>query len=120
MHVKFTIPQMMLICLALTLIIEVLFAFIIGMRKGKDYINVILVNVLTNPLVVSLSIAIQFFAYRYYYVGLFGLEILAVLVEGYIYKKYLHYNHLNPYIVSLMLNIASYGLGQLLNYLIYL
>ena len=46
------IPFIMFKCLFLTILIETIFSFFIGLRKKKDIINVILVNVITNPIVV--------------------------------------------------------------------
>ncbi len=113
------LPKVMLISLVSTIIIEVTVAFILHYRK-KDLVNVILVNILTNPLLNSLVVAIN-----YYYglkarnISLYILEVLVVLVEGFIYWKYLDRKKINGFILSLILNIASYGLGLLINKIIY-
>ena len=39
------------------------------------------------------------------------MEIMVVIVEGFIYKKYLKYDKLNPFFVSLILNASSYFIG---------
>lgn len=113
------LPKVMLISLSCTLVIEVIVAFILKYR-GKDIINVILVNILTNPILNSSIVAIN-----YYYglktrnISLIIMEILVVIVEGFIYQKYLTRKKINGYLLSLILNIASYVIGSLLNKIIY-
>ena len=53
------LPKIMIICLLCTIIIECLVSFILRVKSKKDYLNIILVNILTNPLVVSISVLIQ-------------------------------------------------------------
>ncbi len=113
------LPKVMFISLTCTVVIEVGLAFILRYR-GKDLLNVLLVNILTNPLLNSLVVAIN-----YYYglkarnISLYILEVLVVLVEGFIYWKYLDRKKINGFLLSLILNIASYGLGLLINKIIY-
>ena len=113
------LPKVMLISLTCTLIIELGIAFIIKYR-GKDLINVFLVNVLTNPLLNSIVVAIN-----YYYglkarnISLIILEIVVVIVEGLIYQKNLERREINGYLLSLILNVSSYVIGLLINELIY-
>lgn len=113
------LPKVMLISFTCTIIIEVGLAFILCYRK-KDLINVFLVNLLTNPLLNSLIVAIN-----YYYglkarnISLYILEVLVVLIEGFVYWKYLDRRKINGFLLSLILNIASYGLGLLINKIIY-
>lgn len=113
------LPKIMLISLVCTIIIETSIAFILKYRR-KDLLNVVLVNILTNPLLNSSVIAIN-----YYYglktrnICLYIFEIIVVLIEGYIYQKYLDNKKINGYILSLILNIASYVIGLLINKIIY-
>ncbi len=113
------LPKVMLISLTCTLVIELLFAIILR-YKGKDLINVILVNILTNPLLNSSIVAIN-----YYYglkarnISLYIFEILVVIVEGFIYHKTLQNRKINGFLLSIILNIASYVIGQLINKIIY-
>ena len=46
-------PLIMARCLILTIVMELTFAIILGIRNKKDILNVILVQVLTNPIVVT-------------------------------------------------------------------
>ena len=113
------LPKVMVISLACTIVIEVSIAFILGYRR-KDLINVLLVNVLTNPLLNSSIVAINvYWGLKARNICLYIFEILVVIVEGFIYQKYLDRRKINGYILSLILNIASYGLGLLINEIIY-
>lgn len=79
-----------------------------------------LVNVLTNPLLVSTSYLV-FIKYGAMPKKIYEIimEILIFLVEGIIYKKYLKYNKINGFWVSLILNLSSYFFGGVLIDLIY-
>lgn len=112
------IPYYMARAAILTVIIEICASLIIGIKNKKDLLNVILVNVMTNPLVNAITIFFNF------YFGILGrnicltiLEILVVISEGFVYKKYLKFNKINPYVVSLILNTFSYFLGEVINLL---
>ena len=109
------LPYYMVKCLLLTILIEVLVAFILGYRK-KDLLNVILVNIITNPIVVTIPV---YFNVKY---GLFErnvslaiLEVTTLFTEGFIYKKSLNNKKINPFVLSLLLNLASYFLGVIIN-----
>lgn len=73
-------------CLFLTEVLELLFAFIFGVRR-KDLGLVALANALTNPWVVFIFSFFSTETYGYYIV-LPILEIAAVTVEAFVYKKY--------------------------------
>lgn len=109
------LPFYMLRALILTVLIECVIAFILGYRK-KDLINVMLVNIMTNPLVFIVPV---YFNIKYGIIQrnvvLFILEILALLLEGYVYKKYLSNRKMNPFVLSLLLNISSYLFGVIIN-----
>lgn len=109
------LPKYMVICLVETILLELLLGFILGVRSKKDIINIILVNVLTNPIVVVVPI---FFLFYWSNVArifcLVILEILTIIVEGFTYKKVMNYKRLNPFILALFLNIFSYFVGQLI------
>lgn len=110
----------MLVSLCSTIVIEGIGAFIIGIRKKKDYVNVLLVNLLTNPIVVSVSLTINILCgLLYRNIAMIFLELGAFLVEGFIYNKYLEYKKLNGFIVSLILNAVSYSLGILINFIVW-
>ena len=101
--------------LLFTVIIEILISLFFGYRK-KDLLNVLLVNFLTNPLLNSTVVAINFFGgLKYRNISLIILEILVVVIEGNIYQKYLINRKINGYLLSLILNLSSFGIGLLIN-----
>ena len=113
------LPIVMVRSLLITIIVELIIAFILKYRK-KDLLNVLLVNVLTNPLLNSLAIYINFYyglTARKVFVGIF--EILVVIIEGAIYQKYLEKRKINGYLLSLILNASSYIIGLIINKIIY-
>lgn len=113
------LPLIMLICLSSTIVIELIMSLLLGIRNKKDILNVILVNIMTNPLVVSILMYITYNRLFNTTISIIILEILVVLTEGFAYKKVLTFNKINPYILSLILNISSYFIGKLLNNIIY-
>lgn len=110
------LPKLMIRCLICTIIIELVFAIILGIKNKKDLINIILVNVLTNPIVVSLPIYILFKYNKEYSNIIFViLETMTFVVEGFIYKKNLKFKKINPFLISLILNLFSYFIGEIIN-----
>lgn len=110
------LPIIMIRCLLCTIIIEIIVAIILNIKDRKDLINVILVNVLTNPLVVSLPIFILYKYNKIYSNVLFIiLELLTLVIEGVIYKNYFNFKKINPFLISLILNGSSYFVGEIIN-----
>lgn len=113
------LPLIMLRALVLTVVIEVSVAWLAKVRNRRDLIVVALVNVLTNPLVVSIGAAIALFiGYSYFLPIMIILEITALLVEASIYKKTL-ISQVNPFLLSLMCNGTSYIIGEFLNHYVF-
>ena len=109
----------MFICLLLTIIIELLVAYILKVNNKMDLLNILLVNILTNPIVVSTTNLISInYGSTIGYIYLYTLELIVVFIEGFIYKKYLNYKKINPYILSLILNVSSYLGGLIINTII--
>ena len=107
-----------LLCLVLTEILELGTAFLLGVRDKYDFAIIALANVLTNP---ALNVILSFFASLTpvpIWLPLAVLEILVVLVEGAVYKKYLDFRKVPPYLLSLILNVVSCFIGSPLVYLI--
>lgn len=102
--------------LFLTLLIEILLGILLKIR-GKNIVVVVLVNLLTNPLVVYLC---WIFDWRFP-VQLFP-EVAVILIEGgiyYLFHKYGDgYNISKPFLKALALNGASYGIGLIINFII--
>ena len=105
--------------LLLTVFLEIIFSVIFGLRK-KDLLNVLLVNILTNPLINCIHPLVLFeYGKKAQIICLIILEILVLFFEGLIYKKTLKYNKLNGLLLSLILNFISFTLGAVLNYFIF-
>lgn len=109
----------MTISLIATIVIESLVALLLGVKNKKDYINIVLVNIMTNPVVnITPSIFLLLYGMIGHNIALIILEISVVIIEGLVYKKYLSYNKINPYLLSLILNISSYVIFYIISILI--
>lgn len=105
--------------LCLTILIEWGLSCIF-LRTKSDRQIVVLAQCLTNP-VLNVLIIIN------YHLNLFNpiatlavLETLVILIEAIIYKKsFNEQTKLSPFILSTLLNLVSFSIGQLLNYLIW-
>jgi hypothetical protein len=116
----YNLPLIMARCLILTVLCETIFAIIIGVRKKRDIVNIILVNIMTNPPLVSITFACNiFYGIQARNILLTILEIAVVFIEGFVYYKYLDFKKINPFILALLLNAVSYGMGELYNYIFY-
>jgi hypothetical protein len=114
------IIKALIISFTVTLITELIVSLIIGIRDKKDILNIILVNILTNPLLVSLGFYINLkYGLKWRNILIYPMEIIVVLVEGFIYYKYLKYRKINPFLLSLLLNICSYVMGLIINSIVY-
>lgn len=110
------IPLVMVRCLLLTVAAEGLLSLAFRVRTGKEQAIILLANVLTNPLVVSLSYAAAFFlGTGAYYPAMAVLEVAAVTVEALLYRKMLPAQR-HPFWLSLGLNAGSFLAGLAWNY----
>ena len=108
----------MLTALALTVAIEAAAAFLCGVRTGRGQLVVLLANVITNPLLNAALLLVSFFlSPSLYYWFLAPLEVAVVLAEGRIYQTTLR-PKLNPYLLSFLLNAASFLLGTAIKHFI--
>lgn len=107
----------MFMCLIITITIEILLAYALKVRDKLDFLNVLLVNILTNPILVITTYMIGIASTKMNQdIFTYVFEVLVVLAEGYIYKKVLKYKKINCFILSLILNIGSYLIGLLINF----
>lgn len=106
----------LVVSLLLTLVFESAFFFMVGKRNKRDYLLLVLVNVLTNPLVVLSSWLIELYTHLYLPVVMVLLEVIAVGVEGAYYKKY-GQSFKRPFVFSLAANAFSFLLGLLVQQL---
>ena len=105
-----------LISLGLTLLLELLVARLCHLR-GRDYLLVVLVNLLTNPAVVYLNMVCAAHLANGRDLWQIPLEIAAILIEGWCYARYAR-SIRRPWMFALVANVFSYGFGLLLNTLL--
>lgn len=101
--------------LCLTIAVECLLSFALGVRKAKDYLLIVLVNIITNPLVGILLDLFYFYVSPPPWFFIAFLEIAAVFAEWLLYRGRLQYKKISPLLLSLMLNAGSYLAGLLLS-----
>ena len=107
----------MALCLALTILIECALALLLGVRSRHGLMIVLMVNVMTNPLVVSLNCFLtQKYGMAGYYGSLVVLEAAAFLAEAMIYRRDPPCSR-NPFLLSALLNGCSFLAGVALNFL---
>ena len=110
-----TIVASLALSLALTLALETGFFFSTGKRDRKDAVLVVMVNIITNPVVVLTYWLAFLYTNWNVFAVLIVLEIFAVLTEGYYYRKYGR-GFRRPYLFSLGANAFSYGVGVLIQF----
>lgn len=101
--------------LVLTLLFEVSASIVIGLRKPKQLLLVVLVNVLSNPLLhLSAGLLYRYLPLPAVRVMVYViLEPLVILLEGWIYAKSGIIPR--PYRNSFILNVISLGGGLIWN-----
>jgi len=107
----------LVISLILTVALESGFFLLTGKRDKKDLLLLVLVNVVTNPVVVLLYLLASFYTDWNLILVLIPLEIFAILFEGYCYNKYGR-EFKRPYVFSAAANIFSYWMGVLIQFLV--
>lgn len=98
----------------LTFIIEYIIIKLIFLKK-KTLIPVLLVNMLTNPLVVYIYNIMSIYSFFYKDIVLVFLELLVVIVEGYVYKYLLETKWKTSLIISFISNAIAYLVGILIS-----
>ena len=109
----------LIISLILTIIIESSVSFIIGIRDKEDLKVVLWVNILTNPIVVYIANCLKLLNNNVAYnIVVVIMEILVIIVEFIVYKKYLDYKKKSPLLISSLNNIISFSLGIIISKII--
>jgi len=102
------------VSLGMTIVLELLFAFVAGKHDRKDLLLVCLVNVLTNPIIVlAYYMAVSYWPWNPALIKV-PLEIMAVIVEAYYYKSYGR-GFRQPLLFSTFANLFSFGIGEIYN-----
>lgn len=113
-----SLPEALAVSLGLTLLVELPLACALGVRTRRGLVFVLLANVATNPAVVLLYSLACFRAPGARFAVLALLETAAFGFEGFVYSRCLSEKTRNPYVLSLLLNAASFAAGELLNRLL--
>ena len=101
--------------MCIVLVLETTIGYILGARKNRNLITVILSNIITNPVVVVLALLLTVHLYQWRIWWVIALEVAAVFAEGWIYSKYKIFPKGNPYVISFVLNLLSYTTGEIIN-----
>ena len=112
-----TILSSLALSLVLTLAFETGFFLLIGKRNKKDLLLLLLVNVLTNPVVVLSHWLAALYTHWDTRIILIPLELFAIWTEGYHYKKY-GCDFRRPFLFSIAANAFSFGAGVLIQQII--
>lgn len=97
--------------MAINLFIEVIVAFIIGVRNKWDISMVGIINLISNPIMNSLLIPIRkwyYFNNIFNYLIVLIFELIVIVLEGLFFKKYFTKTKKNPFILSAIINIVSF------------
>ena len=110
----------LIVSLLLTIIIEISISFIIGIREKEDLKVVFWTNVLTNTVVVYIANCVKLLNNNVIYnIIVFIMEVLVIIVEFSIYKKFLDYKKKSPLLISSINNIISFSLGIIISKIIF-
>ena len=109
------LPLYMVRCLLLTEAVETGLAALLGFRK-RDLTFTALVNLLTNPPAVVLVFLCGFFWGRTaWIISVIFFEAAVFLTEALIYRSNLEKRKPHPFLLSLILNAASFAAGEIFN-----
>ncbi len=101
-----------------TLIIELTVAICLGIRSKEDIKVVICANVCTNPVIVYITNCVLILRnWILYFSVVLVLEVVVLFVEGFIYKKCLRFNTIPPFMISLICNVTSFGIGLIVSFM---
>lgn len=107
------LPYALALSLVLTLVLEGLFGLIWGIRGRRDWLLLLLVNVVTNPIVVTLHYCVtSFWGFTLL------LELAAVCAEWLAYRAWSRTAR-PTFLFSLCANAFSYFGGLLINLLLW-
>ena len=103
---------LLFLCLLLTLVIEE--ALLLPCCYGAAHYACLLGNLLTNPALNLALLALSRWRPELYLPALIALELAAVAAEAWVYRELLGWSRWRAGLVSLGLNAASFGLGNLI------
>ena len=94
-------------------------AYILGARSFNKISSVALINIITNPAVVYISLLTLLFAGKWHTPVLIILEIAVWLIEGFSFSKFKIFDNKKPFLISLCLNLTSFLSGEIIEKFLY-
>lgn len=102
----------LLVSLLLTIFVEEIIGFLLGIRGKYNFLVLILVNIITNPVIVYIANLLILLGRNAILIWLIPLlEVIVVIIEGLLFKKYLDYKKMNVYLLSFIMNLLSFCIG---------
>ena len=104
----------LIINLILTLVIELSIAIILRVRETSDWLRIMIINCITNPIVNCIYYLSLYFLYPSLpalIVCVTILELLVWIVEFLYFKNSLNYKKIHPLLLSFILNAGSFFFG---------
>ncbi len=101
--------------LAIVFAAELPISFAMGARTARKIITVVLINIITNPTVVLSALCMTLFFAKWQNIGVLILELFVFFVEGFMFSKFKIFGKRNAYLASLLLNIVSFVVGEVIN-----
>lgn len=101
--------------LAIVFVIELSLGVLLGAKTVRKIATMVLVNIITNPAVVLSGMCFTLFLSDWENIGICILEILVVVTEGFMFRKFRTFDSKNPYLISFVLNFASFVTGEIIN-----
>ncbi len=100
--------------LILTIILEFILAFILGVRSKSDFLGILSINCVTNLLLQFIMWFVESFFSKYIFLFLVLLELLVIFGEFCFYKETLVFHKIPLVCFSILLNAFSFGLGWII------
>ncbi len=105
--------------LLIVFVTELPLAFLFGARSLKKFTSVVLVNIITNPAIVYISLLTLLFAGEWHTPVLIILEVAVLFIEGFSFSKFKIFEKKNAFIISLCLNLTSFLTGEIIEKVFY-
>ena len=99
--------------LIFTILIEFIVSVFCGINNKFDLLNIIWINILTNPSTEMINLLIKNSDFHYPIIII--IEILIIIIEFLFYKKNLKTKNINFLYLSVINNVSSYLIGIMFN-----
>lgn len=101
--------------LTTVLVTELPIAFFLGAKTLRKISTVTLANIITNPLVVLISLYVAVLFPSMSTTVNILLEVAVLFAEGFIFSRFNVFRQKKPYLISLALNTVSFLSGELID-----